>query len=482
MRTKSLFIAVLLLTASPLAVQAGTTPDDAAKLKTVLQGYFGSGTDAVTIKPEGDGYNVSFDLSGFAKAMQAEGAEVKLTSFNFILTPTGSGKWKVQHKGPMGLTFKSKDTAEISENYESLDVDGEYDEAIGSFTTLTSSAKNATGKEVLTDAKGLKINADFKFDSLETSLTGAAAAAGGVDVKFNYKMGVLELTEDIAGPDQQPLHLKFNIADGTADGTGTGLKTLAILQAIKFMNAHASKEAIDKDQAAFKTLLSGLMPVFSSLSMQGALGKTNTQTPLGEFSADKVGFGLAMNGAVKDGKVAENISVDGLVMPPNLVPSWASSLVTKNASLGFLVSGFDLETVAKAAIAGADFSKEPPISDAVSNTFAALLLPKGSVKVILSNTAINNDSYKISVDGTVDVGPTAQPTGKAHIAAKGLDDIMKAIQAAPPEAGLQGGAAVVVVAKGMGKAESDGSLSWDVEATPDGKITVNGIDVSQMAK
>ena len=41
---------------------------------------------------------------------------------------------------------------------------------------------------------------------------------------------------------------------------------------------------------------------------------------------------------------------------------------------------------------------------------------------------------------------------------------------------------MIVVAKGMGKAESDGSISWDVEATPDGKISVNGIDVSQMAK
>ena len=233
MCTKSLFIAALLITTSPLIVQAGTTPDDAAKLKTVLQGYFGKDIDAVNIKPEGDGYNVSLDLSGIAKAMQAADVDAKLTSFNFMLTPTGGGKWKVQHKGPMGLKFKFKDTAEISENYESLDVDGEFDEAIGSFTTLTSSAKNLTGKEAMTDAKGLKVNADFKLDSLETSLTSAAAASGsGVDVKFNYKLGALELTEDVAEPDQQPLHLKFNIADGSADGTGTGLKTLAILQAI----------------------------------------------------------------------------------------------------------------------------------------------------------------------------------------------------------------------------------------------------------
>ena len=73
-------------------------------------------------------------------------------------------------------------------------------------------------------------------------------------------------------------------------------------------------------------------------------------------------------------------------------------------------------------------------------------------------------------------GPAAQPSGKAHITMKGLDEVMKLIQAAPPEAGLQQGAAVVVVAKGMAKTEADGSLSWDVEASPDGKFSVNGID------
>ena len=57
---------------------------------------------------------------------------------------------------------------------------------------------------------------------------------------------------------------------------------------------------------------------------------------------------------------------------------------------------------------------------------------------------------------------------------------MKIIQEAPPEAGLQQGAALVVVAKGMAKTEADGSLTWNIESSPDGKVLVNGIDPSKL--
>lgn len=482
MRTKSLIIAALLLTTSPLAVHAGTTPEDAAKLKASLQAYLGGDGSAVKITPDGDGYKVTIDSSALAKIAQANGIELNLQAPDFDLKPLGNGKWKIHQEGPFKVAIKSKDQMDISEQADSAVIDGEFDEALGTFTTLNATVKNIAVTEAIQDAKGMTANVSLKYENLDTTMTGVAGTGGGVDFKLGYKVGHGDLIEDISNKGEPPLHLVIKMDDGSAVGTMTNAKSLSILQIIKFFNAHPTKELRGKDQAAFKTILADMLPLFGTMQMTGTIGKTTVESPLGTFSAQKVGVTLAANGAVKDGNFAESLSLEGLVMPPSLVPPWAASLVPKSSSLGFSVSGFDVETVAKAAIAAADFTKEPPISEQVSNSFAAMLLPKGSVKVTLSNTAVSNDTYKITLDGSADAGPAAQPTGKAHITAKGLDDIMKAIQAAPPEAGLQGGAAAVVVAKGMGKAESDGSISWDVEATPDGKITVNGIDVSQMAK
>ena len=482
MRAKPLLIAALLLSVSPFAAYAGPTQADADKLKAVLQSYFGAGTDAVKIVPEGDGYKMSFDLSGLAKAMQAKDTEASVQSFDFSLTPEGGGKWKVHHDGPMGFSLKSKDQLDIAEKVESMTLDGEFDEALGSFTNLVASGKNISVKESVDDSKGMKIDVDAKFDSVDTKLTGAATAAGGVDVKFNYNLGHGEMTQDFNKEGDPPLHLVIGIDGGTSDGTITGTKTLEILQLIKFLNAHVAEDSLGKDQAAFKLALTNLMPGFNNLAMRGGIGKTTVLSPLGTFGVDKVGVTFEANGAVKDGKFAESLSFEGLSVPANIVPAWASSLVTKNFNIGFAVTGYDLESAAKAEIAAADFTKDPPISKEIENKIGELLLPKGAVNVVLSNTMISNDTYKITIDGAMDAGPNAKPSGKAHITAKGLDDIMKAMQAAPPESGIQGGAAVIVVAKGMGKAESDGSTSWDVEATPDGKITVNGIDLSKMAK
>jgi hypothetical protein len=61
---------------------------------------------------------------------------------------------------------------------------------------------------------------------------------------------------------------------------------------------------------------------------------------------------------------------------------------------------------------------------------------------------------------------------------KGLDETMTALQAAPPD--VQQMSAGLLLVKGLGKAEADGSLSWKIESTPAGAITVNGADVSKM--
>ncbi len=63
---------------------------------------------------------------------------------------------------------------------------------------------------------------------------------------------------------------------------------------------------------------------------------------------------------------------------------------------------------------------------------------------------------------------------------KGIDDIMAAIQAAPPEMGMGQIAPVIIVAKGMAKQEADGYLSWKIESTPTGSVTINGTDVSKI--
>ena len=52
------------------------------------------------------------------------------------------------------------------------------------------------------------------------------------------------------------------------------------------------------------------------------------------------------------------------------------------------------------------------------------------------------------------------------------------LQAATPD--IQQMIAALLLVKGLGKAEADGALSWQIVGTEAGALTVNGVDLSKM--
>ncbi len=481
MRIISSSLALVLFAAIASPSFAATTADDATKLQKSLQIYFGKGADAVKITPDGDGFKATLDFSAMLKNKPA-GAELTISPIEFSLTPEGNGKWKVKHDGPLKLSSKVKDTLDISESFENYIIDGEFDEALGAFSTISATCRNIAVAENMKDPKGTQIKVDAKIDSLEVKGTSVANPAGGIDFKFNEIIGPLAMTETVGGVAEAPLNIQFKIATGTFDGGISGLKSLAVLDLMKFLVAHADQSALVKDQAAFKTLLTNFMPIFTNANGQGTLNKLEAQTPMGPATVEKINFGIDLNGAVKDGKLSETLGFEGIVFPKGLADMGTEGLLPKNASVGFTVSGYDLDALAMTDIMALDLSKNPPLPKQPPDEITQIIMSKGTVDIAINKTSVSNDTYNLTAEGSFAAGPKAQPTGKALVTAKGLDEVMKLMGSAPPEAGLQAGIPAIIAAKGMGKASADGAVTWDIQATPDGKITVNGVDVSKLAK
>ena len=475
-------LVLALLTTTSFSAFAGPSADDAAKLQASLQGYFGSTSDALSVTPDGDGFKAIFDFSKVFAAAKADGAEVVVSPVELHLTPDGTGKWKVKRDGPFSLSFKVKDQMDVQETLDGFTIDGTFDEALGTFSDYTAAATTLTFNENMTDPKGTVIKADGKIEGPSIKGTAVANAAGGADLQFVEAVTSGTVHEVITEGDKPPLNLQYKFANGDFTGTMLGARTAALPPLLKFFVAHPDNPSLAKDQQTLKDLLTSLLPVFNNVKGQGALNKLEIQTPLGLASVEKLGVSTNTNGAVKEGHFEEGLSVEGLVLPPGIVPAWATSLLPKNSSLNFAITGYDAETPAAAWVKALDLSKDPAIAPDVGDALMASFMPKGTVDVTISKTSVSNDTYAFTVDSTFTAGPQAVPSGKAHITAKGLDEIMKVVQASPPEAGLQGAAATIIAAKGLGKQEADGTLSYDVEATPDGKITVNGTDMSKFAQ
>ena len=464
---------------------ADEADDEAARLTTLFESYLTDTEGVVSVEPDGDGYNVTLDVAPLAAAAakdapsEANAPSFKLTPIEFRMVSQGDGKWEITEDQPISLSIETKGQMAMEEKIASLKVVGIFDEKLNYFSKLDGEATGITLSQKITDPNAGNTEVSAALKSVKITQTGTAAANGGVDVSQKYVLDGLTENINTAGKPESkipPLNLAITAAGGSYDLIGKGMKAGSILDLIAFFVDHQTKDEITKDQDALKTTLKDGIPLWENLLADVKLNTISVASQFGQFGVDSMDAVVEANGVVKDGKFREKVTFSGLTLPAALVPPWATKMVPKNVSMDFTVSGFDIASPAQLLLTQLDLSKEPTVPEGFDQVLMLAFMPKGAVDITLNPTNIDNETYSVKVEGTMTAGPAAQPSGKAHITMKGLDEVMKLIQAAPPEAGLQQGAAVVVVAKGMAKTEADGSLSWDVEASPDGKFSVNGID------
>lgn len=479
----AIFALTLFLAANPMAL-AEATNEGASRLEGVFQKYLGDAEGVVSVKADGNNYNVTFDIAPLTDKAKMDGSKFEMSKLEFTVQDNGNGKWQVSKQGPLTLLVDVPGTLRLEASADEYTLNGVFDEAIASFSTATTEAKKFTVKEEFTDPKkGGKVNIEYEMLDNKSTSTATANASGGVDFDAKIDMGAVTEKIDIgADPTagKPAMNLLLAAQSGSAVLKSTGLRSKSILDLVAFFVAHRDKDSIIKDQSDLKQILQAALPVWNTLGGTSEIKNVKVTAPFGEFGVDAFSGSVDMNGVVKDGKFNEKLSLTGLSLPASLVPPWAATMMPKTLNFDVTASGFDLADPASMILATLDLSTPEGLPPDFEMTLMPAFLPTGSATVTFNQTGLANDLYNLKIDGGLDVGPAAQPTGKAKISLKGLDEIAKVIMAAPPEAGLKGSGAVIIVAKGLAKTEADGTMTWNVESTPDGKILVNGTDVNTL--
>lgn len=463
---------------------AAATQEEATRLTELFQSYLGAEEGVVAVEPNGDDYALTIDVAPLAAKAKDPAFTFSLTPIELSLTDKGDGKWDVSQNSPMEFKLKSGTALEANVKIENYTWEGVFDESLGSFASASGEMKNLVVAETVDDPAQGKMNVGATVKSAKIEQTGVAGASGGVDTSTKYLLEGLSETIVTAGnpaSNMPPLNVVVTAESGNYEVAGKGFMAKSMLDIIAFFISHQSKDLVIKDQVALKTMLSSALPLFNNLSATSTFNKVSVASPMGPVGMESLTAVVDLNGVVKDGKARESLSVTGLTVPPAIVPPWATTLVPKNMTFDFQASGFDLAAPAALILAAIDFAKDPSLPAGFEATLLPVTLPKGTVDITLNPTSISNDLYTVSAEGTMTAGPsTPIPSGKGTIKFKGIDDVMKVIQAAPPEAGLQAGTPVILLAKGLAKAEADGSLSWLIESAGDGKVLVNGVDATKM--
>jgi hypothetical protein len=482
MTTRAL-LSAFLVSASAFATSAASL-EEGAQIKSALQAYVGSEPGVVEVTPRGDAYAITFDAAPYLAKVAGAEFEAHTDPLTVTAKPLGNGQWRVKGTGPWGLHFSAPGQAAIAVRAAEQDWSGIFDEALGGFTSSEVRVGGLSVAQKFTDpSTHAPASVTYTINTITSSATATADGAGGADSTSKVMMSGLNMVSLAEAGGNPALNNYTVTASGlTYDTVAKGLRMRALLELLAWFVAHPSKEQVVRDQARLKERIAAVLPVFTSASSTARYDGLNVATAMGPFTLGKLSADVEMNGLVKDGLFRERFGIEGFAMPQGLVPPWAQELLPHGLVVDFSLAGFDLETPVSTSLAQLDLSKDPPLPPGSEQMLLPALVPANAIKVTIGASEVTSPVYALSYEGTMNVSLAGFPTGRFNVKVRGLDTVIAKVQAAatvdPMAQQAMGG---LIAAKGMGKAEPDGSLSYEIDIQPMAQVFVNGVNVSAMA-
>lgn len=474
-------LAALFLVGSSVQALAAATAEEATRLATVLQSYVGSEPGVVTVTPNGDSYDTRIDFAPLLAKIHEPGFSATLTPLEMKLTPSGAGKWQVDQNQALSFLLKIEGKVDMKGAIANIKGTGIFDEALGTFeTSSTDYSQFAWDQTIFEEGKPSRVTYTIASMHADTAMAAAASGADGT-VKMTFK----DFNETISTPGAPdgsvpPMDVTIAATDGNQDSVVKGLQAKGFLALAAWLVAHPSESAITAGQAELKDKIRAALPVFTNVDAKTTINNLAVNTMMGRFTVSSADVQASVNGVVEEGYVREKFKLAGLKLPDGIVPPWGAGLVPTDLTFDIDVSDFNPAAAVKVALDSLDLSQNPPLKPEVEQQVLMALMPKGSVKVGLQPSSVLASIFTLKAEGAMTAGPVAMPAGQATVQVKGLDEVMAALNAAPPEMGMQQMAPMFMLAKGMSKPGDEGFLSWKIETTPEGGVLINGTDLSKL--
>ncbi|MGB8814509.1 MAG: hypothetical protein WCC57_15130 [Paracoccaceae bacterium] len=457
------------------------TPEGAAHLIGVFQSYLGTTEGVVSVELAGEAYAVSIDFAVLAGLIAGKDATVAITPIEFSLTDQGDGTWAMQQDQALSMKLVVPGVIDSAHEIGSFKSEGVFDENLAAFTNWTMDFTNLKIDQVISDPEMPTTDVTYTIASGHSEQTVTAGETAGVDVRIVTTLNDLVETFKVPATSEEASSTDISLAAKTyaSDGTIVGLRTAAVHRLLAWIVAHPSEAAMKADQAALKVLLTEGLPFFGNMNITGTMNTVNVTTPIGVFGAETAGIVLEANGLVENGLFREGFDLAGLSIPEGLAPAWGAALVPDSLSFDVKGEGFNLAAPAARLIAAFDLNDPASVNDGFMAGLLPVFLPKGAVDITLAPGHVTNATYDLRYEGVMTAGPGAIPTGRGRITAAGLDQVTKVLSAAPPEVSGQI-VPMLGMAQGMGKAEADGTVVWEIDAMIPGSLLVNGVDLAAM--
>jgi hypothetical protein len=457
------------------------TPEGAQKINAFFAAYLGKAAapPAIVVTSEASDYAVSFDLAQLTAPLQALGVTYEPATIRYKLIEQDDGAWRVTLADfpPIVVHHNDRTTAIALTGYR-----GEYvvDPAIAWFRSGSAGADKLSVK-----MSGPHREGSVEAGALQANFTGAAQAGADGAVSSTLQESVAGVAASFsfvkadaqADPAAKPVSIAVRLDKAAVDASLEGLRSRAALELWAFLAAHPNRADLAADEAKLKALLTAALDGRLALNETISAEKTTAELPQGAvaFDSAKVGFGGATGAA---GGFEEHFAVSGLTLPPGLVPALYRGFVPSALDVGFKASGFDVAAASAEAVADLHLAGDaPPISSEDSAKIWAKLIGPAGATIDIPPSHIVAPLLDLSFQGQVRY-QASKPVGAVTIRLRNFDQTQAGLKGLGPEAEKKL-TPFLAMAKGLGKAEADGGLTWAIELAADGMMKVNGLPLGK---
>ncbi len=471
--------ALLWIMAAPLSA-APATPEGAAGIEAALRAYLGQTPGVLSVVPEGDRYSVTLDPAPWIVAAEGKAA-AEIPPLHVSLADNGDGTWAVTADQPVSVRASVPGALSFDLTVASFKMDCRFDAALMACRSATSTASGIALTQAMTDADGTVTDVSYRIARIEAETTATPAAAGsGIDTSTRY--AATDITETIRAtpaPGGTPIDMGIAVASYEVAAEASAIRAAGLYALLAWIVAHPTKAAANADPEGLTAAILDALPLWSAVTGTGEAKTISVTTPFGPGSAESMAFAIDMSGIAADGRFRESLAVKGLKLPTDLMPTWVPPLLPSEVSVDIAVSGFDL--AAPAALFVDSLAPGFQADEAFDAKVLAALLPEGKVTVSLAPQGVVTPSYTLDYEGGFDAGPGRMPEGSVTVGATGIDAALEALNAAPEDV-RSGAVPGVMMLRGLARPAGVGRFVWDIEMTSEGKFTVNGTDMSTLAK
>lgn len=478
-------VSALALTTGARAADAAADAAGAKTIANFIAAYAGEAAlPGVEVKQDGASYLVAVDIGAATAQLKAAGFAYDPAKIRFRVFKQDDGQWRIELANLPALTGHMR--AQKGELLDfRVETDGLTQTSVLDPRLNWIASSHAQGAKIAVTAHGPTLSEFVETRDLTADLK-TTSGASGLTSTLVEPLGHFNLVVDIdpkgvdpkTGGPAKPVHVSANGENAQAMATLSDFQPGPLLDGWRFAVAHPARADYARDFAALKGILTAL--VADSVNFNEALkvGKLGVLTEAGQIAIENGSLGVtAFNGPAGAG-FGESVSASSLKLPDGLVPAAYASLMPTSFDFAFKASGFDVAGAVQEWIADAKLDgTEPILNPADEKKVNMKLWAFRPVVVEIAPSHFVSAGYDLSLEGKVTIDKGA-PTANLTIKAKNFDQTAQAIQGAAPEQAQQM-TPVIAMAKGLGKAQPDGSLVWVYTLGADKVMKVNGLPLGK---